>query len=94
MFLHFSGHLPVLDVIFEFAFYVSDHCNRQCCQGEFDFLTHADSFDELKTFLDENWSDSVITDDVIANIKKLESECGKRKVFARERARVGLLKRV
>ena len=62
--------------------------------GEFDFLTHADSFDELKTFLEENWSDSVITDDVIANARRLESEYGKRKVFARERAKVGLLKLV
>ena len=61
--------------------------------GEFEFFTHADSFDELKTFLDENWSDAVITDEVIANARKLEREHGKRKVFAREQVRIGLLKR-
>ena len=62
--------------------------------GEFEFRTHADSFDELKTFLDENWSDSVITDEVIANAKILEKEYGKRKVFLREQTRIGLLKKV
>ena len=60
--------------------------------GEFEFLTHADSFGELKTFLEENWSDSVITDDVIANAKKLEKEHGKRKTLLREQVRIGLLK--
>jgi len=62
--------------------------------GEFEFLTHADSFDELKTFLDENWSDSVITDDVIASARRLEKEYGKRKVLLREQTRIGLLKKI
>ena len=60
--------------------------------GEFEFLTHADSFDELKTFLEENWSDSIITEDVIANARRLEEEHGKRKVLLREQVRIGLLK--
>ena len=60
--------------------------------GEFEFRTHADSFDELKAFLDENWSDAVITDEVIANAKRLEKEYSKRKVFLREQARIGLLR--
>jgi len=59
--------------------------------GEFEFRTHADSFDELKAFLEENWNDAVITDDVIANAKRLEREYGKRKVFLREQTRIGLL---
>ena len=61
--------------------------------GEFDFRTHADSFDELKTFLDENWSDSVITGEVIANAKKLEAEHGQREVIAREWGKIKLLSR-
>jgi hypothetical protein len=61
--------------------------------GEFEFLTHADSFDELKTHLEENWSDAVITDDVIANVRRVEKEHGKRKTLLRERVRIGLLKR-
>jgi len=60
--------------------------------GEFEFRLHADSFDELKAFLDENWSDAVITDEVIANARRLEKEHGERRVFLREQARIGLLK--
>ena len=60
--------------------------------GEFEFLTHAETFDELKTFLDENWSDSVITEDVIASAKRLEKEFGKRTVLLREQVKIGLLK--
>ena len=62
--------------------------------GEFEFFTHAISFDELKTFLDENWSDSIVTDDVIASARMLEKKHGKRKVFLREQVKIGLLKRV
>ena len=61
--------------------------------GEFEFRTYADSFDEMQAFLDKNWSDAVITDEVIANARKLKREHGKRKVFAREQVRIGLLKR-
>ena len=62
--------------------------------GEFEFFTHAISFDELKTFLAENWSDSIVTDDVIASARMLEKKHGKRKVFLREQVKIGLLKRV
>ena len=61
--------------------------------GEFDFRTHADSFDALKAFLDENWSDSVIMDEVIANAKYLETEYGQREVYAREWGKIKLLSR-
>ena len=60
--------------------------------GEFEFRTHADSFDELKAFLDENWSDAVITDEVIANARRLEKEHGKQMLFLREQTRIGLLR--
>ena len=59
--------------------------------GEFEFRTHADSFDELKAFLDENWSDAVITEDVIASARRLEKEHGKRKVFLREWGKINFL---
>ena len=58
---------------------------------EFEFLTHADSFNELKTFLDENWSDAVIPDDVIASAKAYEKEVGECKTILREKAIVRLL---
>ena len=61
--------------------------------GEFEFFTHANSFDELRTFLDENWSDSIVTDDVIASARMFEKKHGKRKVFLREQVKIGLLKR-
>jgi len=60
--------------------------------GEIEFLTHANSFDDLKTFLDENWSDAIITDDVVANAKEFEKKYGESKVTLREKVRIGLLK--
>jgi 2-polyprenyl-3-methyl-5-hydroxy-6-metoxy-1,4-benzoquinol methylase len=62
--------------------------------GEFEFRTYADSFDELKSFLDENWSDAVITEAVIASARNLEEEYGVRKVFLCEGTKIGLLRRV
>ena len=61
--------------------------------GGFEFLTHADSFDELKTFLDENWSDAVVPDEVIASAKAYENEQGECKTILREKARFRLLKK-
>ena len=59
--------------------------------GEFEFRTHADSFDELKIFLEENWSDAVITNEVLASAMRMENEHGKRRVYLRERAMFKLL---
>jgi hypothetical protein len=59
---------------------------------EFEFRTYADAFEELNGFLDENWSDAVIPDEVFASAKRLEREYGKRKVFLREKAKIALLK--
>ena len=61
---------------------------------EFEFRTYADSFDELKTFLDSNWSDAVITQDVIVRAGELESEYGTYPSILQEQVKVGLLKRV
>ena len=62
--------------------------------GEFEFRTYSDSFAELKAFLEENWSDAVITNEVIANVRRLEKDYGKRRVFLREQTRIGLLRTV
>ena len=59
--------------------------------GEFEFRTYGNSFGELKAFLEEIWSDAVITDEVSASAMKLEEEHGKRKVYLRERAKINLL---
>ena len=59
--------------------------------GEFEFRIHADSFAELKTHLDENWSDSIITEEVIAEAKRLDTKYGVGKVFLREQVRILLL---
>jgi len=61
---------------------------------EFEFRTYADSFDELKAFLEANWSDAVIPKDVSARAGKLESEYGKYQTILREQVKVGLLKRI
>lgn len=57
----------------------------------FEFFTHADAFGELKTFLEETWSDAVIMDEVIVNARKLEAEYGRREVMLREQVYIGLL---
>jgi hypothetical protein len=60
--------------------------------GEFEFRTYADSFNEMKTFLDENWSDALITDEVVARAMALENEHGEFKTILREQVSIGLLK--
>ncbi len=60
--------------------------------GEFEFRTWADSFDGLKAFLDENWSDAVIDDKVAANARKLEQETGEGGIYLREMATIRLLR--
>lgn len=58
----------------------------------FEFRTYAESFNELREYLDENWSDALITDDVIANARRLEKEYGNCKVLLREMVSLSLLK--
>ena len=94
----FIGHMQETDDYIEY-YQANDALEAVVAAGlfqevksrEFEFLTHADSFDELKTFLDENWSDSVITDEVIANARRLEKEHGKHKVLLREQVKINLL---
>jgi len=62
--------------------------------GEFTFHTHANTFENLETFLKENWSDALITEDVIANAKKFEYDYGRRAVFLREKVRMSVLKSI
>jgi isochorismate hydrolase len=62
--------------------------------GGFEFRTYADSFDELQDFLEKTWSDAVITEEVIANARRLEEEYGKHRVFVCEQTRIGLLKKL
>ncbi len=60
-------------------------------RGEFTFQVHADSFSALKSFLDENWSDALITEDVIAEAKRLDIAFGEGKALLREKVRISLL---
>jgi hypothetical protein len=54
---------------------------------EFEVRTYGHSMEELKNFIEESWSDAVVTEEVVANARKLEKAYWKRKVFLRERAR-------
>jgi len=62
--------------------------------GQFEFRTHADSFAELKTFIDETWSDSLITEHVIAEANRLDDDMGVGAVLLHEQVYTGLLKPV
>ena len=57
---------------------------------EFEFRNHTDTFDEMKTFLDENWSDAIVTNEVIAKAMALETEHGEFKTILREQVAIGL----
>ena len=98
---HFIGHMQETDDYIEYR--QADEAIQTAIvkglfqiveTGEFEFRTYADSFDELKSFLDENWSDAVITEHVIANARRLEKKYGEQKVFLREQVRIGVLKRI
>lgn len=58
----------------------------------FEFCAHAGSFDEMKTYLEENWSDAIIPDEVIASAKNLEEEHGTYKTILREKVKLSLLR--
>ena len=59
---------------------------------EFEFRTYADKFDELKGFLEENWSDAIIPAEVIASAHAAEEASGETGVFLRELTKISLLK--
>jgi len=58
--------------------------------GGLDFHTHTDSFGEMQAFLDKNWSDALIPDEVIARAMTLEKEHGEFKTVLREMVVIGL----
>jgi 2-polyprenyl-3-methyl-5-hydroxy-6-metoxy-1,4-benzoquinol methylase len=96
---HFIGHMQETDDYIEYR--QADEALQTATEkglfqilktGEFEFRTYADSIDALKAFIEASWSDAVVTEEVVANAKRLEKEFGERRVFLRERARIGLLK--
>ena len=96
---HFIGHMQETDDYIEY--HQADEAIQTAIEKrlfkvvktkEFEFRTYGDSFEELKSFLDENWSDSVITEDVLASARKLEDKYGVCKTFLREQIWIGLLK--
>jgi hypothetical protein len=98
---HFIGHMQETDDYIEYRqadeaieTAVSKGLFQVLKTGEFEFRTYADSIDELKAFIEASWSDAVVTYDVIANARKLEKEYGNRRVFLRERSKIGLLKKI
>lgn len=98
---HFLGHLQETDNYIEYR-QADEALETAVSKGlfqvektrEIEFRTYADSFNNLKYFLDENWNDAVISDDVIAEAHKLDEEYGKRTVFLREQTRITVLKKV
>jgi len=62
--------------------------------GEFEFFDHADSFDEVYTFITESWNDALVPEEVIARARELETQHNVRKALLREHVHLGLLQRV
>ncbi len=60
--------------------------------GEFEFFAYADSFNEMKAYLEENWSDAVFTDEVITSAQNLEDEYGIYKTILKERGKLSILR--
>jgi len=96
---HFLGYMQETDDYIEYRqadealeTALSKGLFRLDTAGEFEFRTYADSFDEMQTFLNENWSDAVVTDEVIAEAMWLEKEYGEFRTFLREQVVIGLLK--
>ncbi len=97
----FIGHLQETDDYIEYRQaeaavqeVVADGLFQIEKRGEFIFQVYADSFAALKSFLDENWSDSLITEDVIAEAKRFDEAHDVGKVLLRERVSIALLKPV
>ena len=95
----FIGHLQETDDYIEYRQaaeavqkVIADGLFQTQKAGEFTFQVHADSFAELKVFLDESWSDSLITEEVIAEAKRLDELYGMGKVLLREKVHIGLLR--
>ena len=98
---HFMGNLQETDNYIEYR-QADEALETAVSKGlfqvletkEFNFHTYADSFENLKAFLEESWSDAVIPDDIITEAHKLDKEHGKHTVFLREQTRLTMLKAV
>ena len=96
---HFLGHMQETDDYIEYRqadeaieTAIRKGLFRLDSAGGFEFRTYADSFGEMQAFLNENWSDAFITDEVTAKATTLEKEHGKFKTVLREQVKIGLLK--
>ncbi|MBT3315715.1 MAG: hypothetical protein HN390_13985 [Anaerolineae bacterium] len=94
----FIGHLQETDDYIEYRQaeaavqeVVADGIFRIKKADEFIFQIHADSFAELKSFLDKSWSDSLITEEVIAEARRLDDAHDVGKVILREQVYIKLL---
>ena len=96
---HFLGYMQETDDYIEYRqanealkIAINKGLFRPVTGDEFEFLTHAGSFSEMQKFLNENWSDALITEDVIARAMALEKEHGEFKTILREQVVMGLFK--
>lgn len=95
---HFLGYMQEADDYIEYRqaaealeTAINKDLFRLISKEEFEFRTYADSFDEMQAFLNDNWSDALIPDEVIARATTLEKEHGEFKTILREQAVIGLL---
>jgi len=96
---HFLGYMQETDDYIEYRqageaieTAISRGLFRLDAAGAFEFHTYADSFAEMQAFLNETWSDALITEDVITRAIALEKEHGEFKTLLREQVVIGLLK--
>ncbi|MBG7609978.1 MAG: hypothetical protein IZT55_03840 [Anaerolineae bacterium] len=96
---HFIGYLHETDDYIEYR--QADSAVQQVLEtglfqaekvGQFEFRTYAGCFAELKTFVDETWNDSLITEDVVNAAQLLDDQVGEGPVYLDERVHIGLLK--
>ena len=59
-------------------------------RGEFDFVIHADSLEEMRDYLTTEWTDAVIPDEVWSNVRSWEPDS----VALREVVHIGILQAV
>lgn len=59
-------------------------------RGEFDFVIHADSLEEMRDYLTTEWTDAVIPDEVWSNVRSWEPD----RVALREVVHIGILQAV
>jgi len=92
----FLGHLQETDDFIEYrhaAWAMEQAIDNKWfhlqASGEYDFIVHADSFDELKVHLAIEWTDAVIPEEVRANAESIQAE----KITLRDFIHIGILTR-